>query len=40
MDSQQTNFQLLAARVEKLEVQNRLWKAASIVVALSRARFC
>ncbi len=34
MDSQQINFQLLAARVTKLEASNRRWKAATIVVAL------
>jgi hypothetical protein len=34
MDSQQINFQLLAARVANLEASNRRWKAATIVGAL------
>src|SRR5437879_1848385 len=34
MDSQQINFQLLAARVANLEASNRRWKAATFVVTL------
>lgn len=39
MDCQQSDLQLLAARVAKLEAANRRWKAASIVAALSACSF-
>ncbi len=35
MDFTQSELQLLAARVEKLEAQNRRWKLAGVFFALS-----